>query len=158
MKKLILLLLIGCFSLFGYSENPIKPIKKSDATGKTVSSPGSVAQDQCSGSTSMVPVTVEVTITDCPDYDCSLPGPTCTQQLCIYEESYDCSAQPLSCTTFYPDTCSYRIEVRAEEGHTLYSKLVVTGCTNHWNNACIQCNPDVPLGGGTVYCGRDFCP
>jgi len=81
MKTISLIFLFGCFSLFGYSEHPIKPVKKSDATGKAVFSPGSAAQDQCSGSTSMVPVTVEVTIADCPDYDCSLPGPTCNIQL-----------------------------------------------------------------------------
>jgi len=149
MKKLILLLLIGCFSLFGYSEHPIKPVKKSDAPGKTVSSPESVAQDQCSGSTSVVPVTVEVTIDDCPDYDCSLPGPTCNIQLCIYQDN--CNGSPLACTTFYPDTCSYRIEVRAEEGHYLYSHLVVTGCTNNWNTGCYRGDPVIPPGGGTVY-------
>lgn len=156
MKTFVLIFLLGCFSFVGYSIHPIDPPKKGGETDKTVAPPIPVATDQCSGSTSVVPVTVEVTITDCPDYDCSLPGPTCNIQLCIYQD--DCNGSPLACTTFYPDTCSYRIEVRAEEYSTLYSKLVVTGCTNHWNTVCISCSPVVPPGGGTVYCNREFCP
>ena len=156
MKKVILFIIGGCLSLYGFSVNPIDPPAKSGDNVITITPTSPVATNECSNLYSVVPVTVVVTIADCPDYVCLAPGPTCTIQLCIYEDN--CLGSPLACTAFDPDSCTYNIDVRANEYHYLFSKLVVTGCTNQWNTTCNQGFPDVPQGGGTVYISQQFCP
>jgi len=156
MKKIISFIILGCLSLYGFSINPIDPPVKTGEAVKTITAQSPVTTAECSDLYSVVPVTVVVTITDCPYYKCSVPDTTCTIQLCIYESN--CLGTPLACVPFYLNNCSYNIDVRANEGSTLFCKLVVTGCTNLWNTACSQISPNVPLGGGTLYCSRVFCP
>ncbi|MBL7113408.1 MAG: hypothetical protein ISS19_15835 [Bacteroidales bacterium] len=157
MKNFILLIILGCFSIYGFAVTPIDPPAKKGEPVKTSTPQSPVATEECSDLYSLVPVTVRVTIADCPDYDCSLPGPTCDIQLCVYQDN--CNGSPLACTTFNPDTCSYTFEVRAEEYHYVYSHLVVTGCTNSWSTGCNRSTLSVPLGGGTVYIDDQlFCP
>ena len=158
MKKVILFIIGGCLSLYGFSVNPIDPPAKSGDNVITITPTSPVATNECSNLYSVVPVTVVVTIADCPDYVCLAPGPTCTIQLCIYE-GYDCTGQLLRCVSFDPDTCTYNINVRANEGSYLSSQLVVTGCTNQWNTTCNQSSSTVPPGGGNVYINdQQFCP
>jgi len=155
MKKLLLLIIIGCLTHYGFSVNPIDPPVKSGDNLKTIAPISPMTTDECSNLYSVVPVTVVLTITDCPSFKCSVPDTNCTIQLCIYQDN--CNGSPLACTAFDPTNCTYYIDVRADEHHNLYSKLVVTGCTNLWNTACESCSA-VPQGGGTVYCSRVFCP
>jgi len=154
MKKIIFLIILGWLNLYGYSVNPIDPPAKSGDNAITITPTSHVATNKCVNPKSVVDVTVVVTITDCPNYKCSVPGPSCTLQLCIYEGN---CFNLLGCPAFIPDSCTCYINVRANENSTLYSKLVVTGCTNEWNAACLYCAV-VPQGGGTVYCSRSFCP
>jgi len=148
MKKIFMFIILGCLTLYGFSINPIDPPAKSGDNVVTITPLSPVSINKFSNLKSVVPVTVEVTIADCPDYDCNVPGPGCTIQICIYT-TYDCSGLPIGCTDFDLNHCTFYIDVRAEEGTYLYAHLVCSGCT--YGNGCKQSTGTVPSGGGTVY-------
>ena len=155
-RKIMLLLLLGCLSQYGYSFNPIDPPAKSHDNVVAITPTSLETANECSDLYSVVTVTVVVTIADCPDYDCTVPDPGCNIQLCIYTNS-SCNGLPIACTAFNPDTCTYNIDVRAAEGTYLYGHLVCSGCT--YGNGCKASNGTVPVGGGTVYINTlKLCP
>jgi len=162
MKKLIFLFLFGGFSIYGFSSPPIDPPKKTNDNNKTVAPSIAVCTDntpeisrsspnpneECTESRSVVNVTVTITLNDCPDYDCSLPGPTCTCEICIYNV-YDCSGTPLGCSeTWDPEVCTYRIPVQANETDYLYASFSCHNCS--YGNGCQVSDNPVPIGGGDV--------
>lgn len=162
MKRLVLFLLLGCLSIYGFSVPPIDPPKKAGETDKTVTEPKTVSTDnapelplsspnkteECTESRSVVDVTVIVTLGDCPDYDCSLPGPNCTCEICIYGVN-DCSGTPLGCSeTWDPEVCTYRIPVQANENDYLYASFSCHNCS--YGNGCQVSDNPVPTGGGDV--------
>lgn len=155
MKTILLLFIFGIFTVYGFPNNPIDPQAKAGEDVIAIKLTSLVAINQSLNLYSVVPVTVVVTIADCPDYDCSVPGPGCTIQLCIYEGS--CLNPPLDCIAYDPDTCSYNIDVRANEGQYLYARLVCSGCS--YGNGCKSSTGVVPQGGGTLYINSlELCP
>ncbi|MBL7113406.1 MAG: hypothetical protein ISS19_15825 [Bacteroidales bacterium] len=158
MKKLISLLILGCFSLYGFSINPIDPPAKKGEPVKTITLPSPAATEECSDSRSLVDVTVYVTFTDCPDYDCDYPA-YCTFDICIYDQN---GTTLIGCTEFDLKTCQYEIGgLRAEEDHYLKARLVLTSsppCNSSYNTSDATSINKVPFGGGTVYINTTYCP
>jgi len=153
MKKIISLLILGCFILYGFSINPIDPPAKKGEPVKTITQPAPVATKDCSESRSMVYCDAYISITDCPDYECDYPF-GCSFEICIYDE-HDTQ---LDCKTFDSETCSYTFEdIMAEEGELLQSKLVTPGCGSCYNGDFNDASNIVPLGGGNVYINQTFC-
>ncbi|MBL7137142.1 MAG: hypothetical protein ISS17_00015 [Bacteroidales bacterium] len=157
MKKLISLLILGCFSLYGFSIHPIDPPAKKGEPVKTITQPAPVVTKECSDSRGdMVEVTVYVTFTDCPDYECDYKD--CIFYLYIYD-----AATPIGYTPFDPEQCTYTLEgLRAEEGHYLYSHLVPIGpgpppYSCEYNDGYDQSSNQVPPGGGNVYINTTLC-
>jgi len=155
MKKIISLLILGCFSLYGFSINPIDPPAKKGEPVKTITQPSPVATKECSESRGSVEVTVYVTITDCPDYDCDYPA-GCTLELCIYDE-HDTK---LSCQDYAQENCDYEFEdIMAEVNETLRSRIEVKSgsCSSCYNGGFNDASNPVPPGGGDVYINHTFC-
>jgi|GEM_PF-743670 len=155
MKTFVLIFLLGCFSFVGYSIHPIDPPKKGGETDKTVAPPIPVATDQCSESRGdIVEVTVYVTFTDCPDYDCEAKL-YCLFYICVYDDNFT----QLACKTFDPGKCDYTfVGLRAEEYSSIYARLVpVTSCEHDYNDDYIQSTNTVPVGGGDVYIDTYLC-
>jgi len=139
---LVIFLFIG---FYGYSGNPVDP-PKPVSNAATVTLPSASPTDECSDLMSLVPITVNVTITDCPDYKCQYPG-LCNVDICVYE-----GITLKACQDFNPNQCSYTFDnLRAEEGNTMYCHFVVTpsGCLTGYFDGWSQ-GSQVPLGGGTV--------
>jgi hypothetical protein len=154
MKKLILFIILGCLSLNGFPINPIDPLAKTGEGINIFSAQSPVTTEECSDLFSLVPVTVIITFTDCPDeYTCNYPT-NCTLYICIYDQNDN----QLGCLLFDLETCQYTFEgIRAEEHSTLYSKLVANGSCSSCYNQDKNYSTQVPSGGGTVYIYQTFC-
>jgi len=156
MKNLFLLIILGFITLYGFSINSVDPPAKTGDDVKTITPTSPSANDECIDLLKVVPVTVIVTFTDCPDYTCRAPGLFCTIEVCIYDFMYNL----LECQPYDPDTCVYTFRLRANEGDPLYSHLNITppGCMSGINIGYDQSSNTVPPGGGTVYINTKYCP
>jgi len=158
MKKIFNIITFVSFVIFlftgfcGYSGNPVDPPKPvSNAATVTLPSPSST--DECSDLMSEVEVTVYVTFTECPDYDCCYPG-ECSFNICIY----DYLLNELGCRTWDPQRCQYEFpDIRAEENTYIYARLVLLGSCNCSYNGTFAYEL-VPQGGGDVPINNTYCP
>jgi len=172
MKKFVIFLLLGGFSLYGFSAPPIDPPKKTGDKDKTVAPVIPVCTDNApeillsspnqheeyTESRSVVDVTAIVTIKDCADYDCSLPGPNCSCEICVYDNS-NCSGIPLGCSDeeWDPENCTYSFHIQADEGAWLWTSFSCHNCS--YGNGCKKSDGTVPLGGGDVtFSDLEACP
>lgn len=156
MKKIISLLILGCFSLYGFSINPIDPPAKKGEPVKTITQPSPVVTKECSESRGSVEVTVYVTFTDCPDYECEFK--TCEFNICIYDHNYSL----ITCQTFDPVDCDYTFEdIMAEEYYDLHAlivpKVTLPPCTDDYNDTFADSTYPVPQGGGDMYINTTLC-
>jgi len=150
--SLAFLLLTG---ISGYSVNPVDPPLKPVSNAAAVTVPSVSPTDECSDLMSLVPVTVYVTFTDCPDYDCCYPR-DCSFNFCIYDNLYN----ELDCKSWDPEAnCQLTFTgIRAEEGYPLRGKLVLlTSCDCEFNDDFMN-SGNVPPGGGSVYINTTYCP
>ena len=153
-RKIILILVLGCLSQYGFSINPVDPPVKTGDDVKTTASQPVAPKVECSEICSMVSNTVVVIFDDCPNYTCEAKD-SCTFYVCIYDNLFN----PITCKLFNPVDCSYTFfRIMAEEGTTLHSKLVPIGTCNHaYNTGWGNSSSSVPFGGGTVTIHTKFC-
>jgi len=153
--SLVIFLFMG---LYGYSVNPVDPPSKPGENTKVIAQLSPSQTDECSDMLSLVPITVIVTFTDCPDYVCEYPG-LCKVEVCVYE--FSTPPTLLGCQIFDPDDCQYTFNgLRANEGADIYAILVVTpsGCLHGYNDdPAYASNNPVPPGGGTMYVSTTYC-
>jgi hypothetical protein len=156
MKNLLLAIILGFTSLYGFSVNPVNPPATTGTEVKPNALPLPSTADKCSELMSIVVVTVTVTFTDCPYYDCCYPD-GCSFEICIYDQS----GQLIDCQTFDPEKCQYTFaNIRAEEGSYLKAKLVLLNscpCSSSFNDEFASSGL-IPLGGGTLYINTTYCP
>ncbi len=154
MKKIISFIVLIFICLYGFSVNPVDPpAKTGDGTNPVVLAVPS-ENEECSEMMAEVSVTVIVTFTDCPNYECEEPF-GCLVELCIYQ-----GPDLLACQEWDPDICQYTFgDIRADEGSTFYGKLVVspTNCISGYNDQYFY-TTQVPIGGGTIYVNHTYCP
>lgn len=154
-KNLIVIIVLGCFSIYGFAVTPIDPPEKKDTSNLTIALPIPVATNQCSDSRGdIVEVTVYVTFTDCPDYDCEAKD--CSFNICIYDYYYNL----LDCQPFDPKECDYTFTgIRATEGEFLRAHLVEVGqpCQQNYYAGYPLSTNTVPIGGGNVYIETHLC-
>jgi len=158
MKKILNIITFASFvifllnGLYGYSGNPVDP-PKPGSTAATVTLPAASPTNECSDLMSLVPVTVYVTFTDCPDRDCCYPK-DCSFNICIYDNV----GNELGCKPWDPETCQYVFTgIRAEENTNIGAKLVLlTSCICNFNED--QAFGMVPQGGGDVPINTTYCP
>jgi len=147
--SLAFLLLTG---ISGYSVNPVDP-PKPVSNAATVTLPSVPPTDECSDLMSEVEVTVYVTFTECPDYDCCYPS-NCSFNICIYDYLYN----ELDCQIWDPERCQYIFyDIRAEEGTYIRARLVLQGSCNCSYNETYA-SGYVPQGGGDVPINTTYCP
>jgi len=159
MKKKIYILAFASLAFFlltgisGYSVNPVDPPKPiSNAAAVTFSAPSPT--DECSDLMSLVDVTVYVTFTECPDYDCCYPR-NCSFNYCIY----DYLGNELDCKAWTPDDCQLTFTgIRGEEGTKIRGKLILlTSCICEYNDDIAE-STTIPTGGGSVDITTTYCP
>ena len=151
-RKIMLLLLLGCLSQYGLSINPVDPPTKSGDNVITITPTSPVTTEECSELFTLVNVKITVTFTDCPNYKCSFPY-GCTFAICIYDASYNL----VDCQTFTSSTCDYIFNERMQDNQTISAHLVLTsGSCTGYNQGYPQVN--IPIGGGDVYISTTFCP
>jgi len=153
MKKVISSIVLIFICLYGFSVNPVDPPAKTGDEANPFVLPVTSENDECSEMMAEVPVTVIVTFTDCPHYDCEEPF-GCLVEVVIYQFGYEVDRQEWD-----PDVCQYTFEdIRADEGSTFYGRLEVypTGCISAYNDGYFNTGT-VPLGGGDVYGSTTYC-
>jgi len=155
MKKIISSIVLVFICLYGFSVNPVDTPAKTGDEAQPVILPLPSENSECSELLTLVPVTVIVTFTDCPDYDCQEPS-NCYLEVCVYDPNI---TEPIGCQPWDPDQCQYTFEdLRATDGAYLNFKLRVTptGCMTGYNSGVAYIFPQV-TDGGTCYGSSTYC-
>ncbi|MEI6901114.1 MAG: hypothetical protein WCL00_14655, partial [Bacteroidota bacterium] len=156
-RKIMLLLLLGCLSQYSFSINPVDPPVKTGEDVKTTTlqqaaSQRTAPQEECSELFSIVNVTVNINITDCPNYTCEAKR-NCTFHIYLYQGGIY-----LGRVAFDPTVCYYPINVRPDDAGGQITIIFVAdppGCSNSYNNSPVYYS--VPEGGGTINADITFC-
>ena len=155
MKKIISSIVLVFICLYGFSVNPVDPPAKTGDEANPVILPIPSENDECSELLTLVPVTVIITFTDCPDYECEEPF-GCDVDICVYDPNYPDDPY---CQPWDPDVCQYSFEdIRVSDGIVLSCKLVVTpaGCISGYNSGSTSILPPV-TSGATLYANTTYC-
>jgi len=150
MKNIISFLILGCLSLYGFSINPTNPSAKAGEAVNTITAQSPFTTKECSDLYSLVPVTVSLTINDCP-FDCIAPCASFSIRLTDGTNYYG--------TQTWNGGCSYYFDnLRIEEYTYIWVEFYNSGaCTVVWNSN--TSNPvQVPSGGGNLTSSMDYCP
>jgi hypothetical protein len=150
MKNIILFIILGCLSLYGFSINPIALLAKAGEPVNTITTQSPVTTEECSNLYSLVTVNYTVTFTDCP-FTCKAPCPFLCIKLTDGTNDYEIKSWNSGCTYYFNN-------LRIEEGTTIWVQFYnPTGCTVVWNNNTTT--PQVvPTGGGNLSGSMYYCP
>ena len=154
MKKILLILsILGFIQIYCIAGNPDNPPYVLHDGIQSISPGTTEVGNNCLALLSVVDVTVHLTVTDCPDYECEAKD-SCSFHINLYS-----NYNYIGNFDFNPKVCSYEGDFRASEGYPVIAIFVADnppGCNQPFNNIPSQ-SAIVPQGGGDMYISIKFC-